>query len=62
MKAQNNKKFVLTSFIVFLLFVGGFLGYRVYNNPLNRIKREGVIKVGTTADYLQINKQESPIF
>ncbi|MBR0461822.1 MAG: transporter substrate-binding domain-containing protein [Erysipelotrichaceae bacterium] len=45
----------ITVLLILLLIIGGVFGYKAYNDPLNRIKRTGVIRVGTTGDYLPMS-------
>ena len=42
-------------FVILLVIVGAVFGYREYNDPLNRIRRTGIIKVGMTGDYLPMS-------
>lgn len=50
------KKFnKLTVLFAILLIIGSLFGYREYNDPLNRIKRTGTLKVGMTGDYLPMS-------
>ncbi len=41
--------------IILLAITVVFLGCREYNDPFNRIKRTGIIKVGMTGDYLPMS-------
>lgn len=41
--------------IILLAITAAFLGCREYNDPFNRIKRTGIIRVGMTGDYLPMS-------
>lgn len=47
---KKNKKLII-SIAAILLIIGSFLFYREYNDPFNRIRRNGVIRIGMTGDY-----------
>ena len=48
----NVKKIIC---LILLLFIAGLFGYREYNDPFNRIRRTGILKVGMTGDYLPLS-------
>ncbi len=50
---KKNIKIILV--LILLLIVGSLIGYKEYNDPFNRIKRTGVLKVGMTGDYLPVS-------
>lgn len=41
--------------IILLAVVGLLFGYKEYNDPFNRIRRNGIIRVGMTGDYLPVS-------
>ncbi len=51
MKKINKAAVLFTA----LFMVGLIFGYREYNDPFNRVKRTGVLKVGMTGDYLPVS-------
>ena len=42
-------------FLILFIITGAVFGYREYNDPLNKIKRIGILRVGTTGDYLPMS-------
>ena len=51
MKKINGK----TVFLILFLIAVSLFGYREYNDPFNKIRRTGIIRVGMTGDYLPIS-------
>jgi cyclohexadienyl dehydratase len=51
MKKQKLKNIT----VILLLIVTGLIVYKEYNDPFNRIKRNKVIRVGMTGDYLPMS-------
>lgn len=52
---MRKRKVISAAVVMSLLFLGAFLGFWEYNDPLNRIRRSGVIRVGMTGDYLPVS-------
>ena len=50
-----KRTYKITGLLIVLLIIGSIFGYREYNDPFNRIKRNGVLKVGMTGDYLPVS-------
>lgn len=50
MNKNNRRIAVIVLLIIVLIF-----GYQEYNNPFNKVKREKVLRVGMTGDYLPLS-------
>lgn len=48
---NNNRRIA----VIVLLIIALIFGYQEYNNPFNKVKREKVLRVGMTGDYLPLS-------
>ena len=50
-----KRTYKIAILLILLLLAGSLFGYKAYSDPLNRIRRTGVLRVGMTGDYIPMS-------